>query len=391
MTTFLNSKNFAARSGDEQQSLSDALDDILKNDYQGNFFALLGMYQRILADNHQRQRWAEIHKKLDTLFKCGTAEVISGPMIGIPVSIRDSDYFKEAAQWLGKERSRMATIEWMATAWNATYADTGLWMGKTFEPVSRETVAKKTRNDDKAMDDYNPATVRIGRNFFREPPDPNALQAVGLPALIQLWKLKDRPMRFDTAGFDGELRAENLAKEKAIPYSKTGGYFLCNMGTSVVAEMQGKKVYQLNYRWPDLGPVYPMTRLVDEIVRIDDGIYLGQLVFAMQHYSLGAFALPNGQVVSIGDDYPYRSMIDNIKRIFPVGWVDEKDPYGYQNNGFFLMVDPAYAKAFYADDAFPQLRPRPGEIGFSELGYVQTAAISSKPEAAQTATAGAQH
>lgn len=35
------------------------------------------------------------------------------------------------------------------------------------------------------------------------------------------------------------------------------------------------------------------------------------------------------------------------------------------------MVDPAYAKEFYADDAFPQLCPRPGEIGFSELGYDQ--------------------
>lgn len=229
----------------------------------------------------------------------------------------------------------MANIEWMATAWNATYADTGLWMGKTFEPVSRDTVAKKTANDAKTMSGYDPATVRIGRNFFRAPPDPNALQAIGLPALTQLWKLKDRPMRPDTAGFDGELLAENLAKEKAIPYSKTGGYFLCNMGTSVVPEMNGKQVYQLNYRWPGLGPVYPMTRLIDEIVRIDDGIYLGQLVFATHHYSLGTFTLPDDHVLSIGDSYPYRSMIDNIKRIFPVGWIDDSDPYGYQNNGFF--------------------------------------------------------
>jgi hypothetical protein len=389
MTTFLSTRNFTARSSDEQQSLSDALDAILKNDYQGNFFALLGMYQRILADNQQRRRWPGIHKKLDTLFKCGTAGVISGPMIGIPVSIRDSDYFKKSAQLLGKDRSLMANIEWMATAWNATYADTGLWMGKTFEPVARDKVAKKTGDDAKTMSGYDPATVRIGRNFFREPPDPNALQAIGLPALTQLWKLKDRPMRPDTAGFDSELLAENLAKEKAIPYSKTGGYFLCNMGTSVVPEMNGKQVYQLNYRWPGLGPVYPMTRLIDEIVRIDDGIYLGQLVFATHHYSLGTFTLPDGHVLSIGDNYPYRSMIDNIKRIFPVGWVEDSDPYDYQNNGFFLMVDPAYAKEFYADNAFPQLRPRPGEIGYNELGYAQSTVISSKPETAKTVTADA--
>ncbi|NBQ69596.1 MAG: hypothetical protein EBU46_12525, partial [Nitrosomonadaceae bacterium] len=169
MTAFLSSSNFTASSSDEQQSLAQALSDILKNEYHGSFFVLLAEYQRILADNHQRRRWPEIHKKLDTLFKCGSAEVISGPMIGIPVSIRDSDYFKESAQLIGKERSMMASIEWMATAWNATYADTGLWMGKTFEPVSRETVAAKTRNDAKAMSGYDPATVRIGRNFFREP------------------------------------------------------------------------------------------------------------------------------------------------------------------------------------------------------------------------------
>lgn len=63
MTTFLSTRNFTTRSSDEQQSLSNALDAILKNDYQGNFFALLGMCQRILADNQQRQRWPEIHKK----------------------------------------------------------------------------------------------------------------------------------------------------------------------------------------------------------------------------------------------------------------------------------------------------------------------------------------
>ncbi len=387
MTAFLSSRSFTAHSSDAQQSLTNALNDILGNDYHGSFFVLLGMYQRILADNNQRQRWPEIHKKLDILFKCGTAEVISGPMIGIPVSIRDSDYFKEAAQFIGKERSLMANIEWMATAWNATYADTGLWMGKTFEPVSRETVIAKTRNDAKTLSNYDPKSVRIGRNFFREPPDPNALQAIGLPALTQLWKLKDRPMNPAAAGFDCELLAENLDKEKAIPYSKTGGYFLCNLGTSVVPQMNGKAVYQLNYRWPDLGPVYPMTRLIDEIVRIDDGIYLGQLVFATHHYSLGTFTLPNGHVISIGDNYPYHSIIDNIKQIFPMGWMEEKDPYGYQNNGFFLMIDPAYAKEFYADNAFPQLRPRPGEIGFSELGYDQKASISMMSNTEKTATA----
>lgn len=143
MTPFLNSKHFPLDSTSESEILSTALEAILNNDYHGSFFTMLGTYQRILADNNQREQWPEINHKLATLFKCGRTETINGPMIGIPVSIRDSDYFRETAKLTGKNRSLIANIEWMATAWNASFADTGLWMGKTFEPVSRETVAEK--------------------------------------------------------------------------------------------------------------------------------------------------------------------------------------------------------------------------------------------------------
>ena len=60
----------------------------------------------------------------------------------------------------------------------------------------------------------------------------------------------------------------------------------------------------------------------------------------------------------------------------------EKIDYGYQNNGFFLMMDPLYAKRVYSDTAFPQLRPRQGEIGYVELGYDE--AISIEQTKAQT-------
>ncbi|PJA31685.1 MAG: hypothetical protein CO187_08015, partial [Zetaproteobacteria bacterium CG_4_9_14_3_um_filter_53_7] len=266
MTVFLDSDNFPAGSTAEARILANTLSDILKNDCDGNLFTTLARYQRMLADNGQRKQWPEINKKLETLFKCGTSEVINGPMIGIPVSIRDSDYFSDSTQLAGSERSVIAGIEWMATAWNASFADTGLWMGKTFEPVSRETVAEKTGNDAVMMAVYDKQNTRIGRNFFRQPPSPDLFQAIGLPALSKLWSLKDRPMSPETEGFDGDLLVQNLKKEKAIPYSKTGGYFLCNPGNSVVPEMNGKAVYQLNYRWPALGPAFPMTRLVDELV-----------------------------------------------------------------------------------------------------------------------------
>ncbi len=384
MAVYLNSKHFPSSSSAESQALEDGLNSLLERDHHQNFFETLGCYQRILADNRQRDRWAEINKKLETLFKCGTPEVINGPMIGIPISIRDSDYFKDTAELIGRQRSVIANIEWMATAWNATFADTGLWMGKTFEPVSREIVAKKTDNDSEMMDAFDETSTRIGRNYFRHPPGSGTLQAIALPALTQLWKLKERPMSADTEGFDGRLLAENLEKEKAIPYSKTGGYFLCNRGTSFIPEMNNKEVYQLNYRWPALDPTYPMTRLVDELVCIDDGIYLGQLIYATRHYSLGGFTLPGGRVVSIGEAYPHHSLLDQIEDILPIDLPDNENYYGYQNNGFFLMVNPDYARAFYADDAFPQLRPQPGEIGFRELGYDRVPTATGASSDAQT-------
>lgn len=372
MTTgYLSSNNFPAVSSASADTLAAELETLLNSDFTGDMYAMLSGFQRILADNRQRHLWPLVHKKLETLFKCGKNAVADGPMIGIPVSIRDSDYFQETIQHFGKERSKIASIEWMATAWNMTFADTGLWMGKTFEPVSREVVADKTGNDAGTLAQYDPATTRIGRNYFREPARPDIIQGFGLPVLTSLWGLKPRPESTMGKLFDGLLLEENLAKEVSIPYSMTGGIFLATPGESVVPEMNGKEVYQLNYRWPRLNPAYPMTRLIDELVQIADGIYLGQLVFATRHYSLGSLRLlsnPDMPAIPLGE--AYASHNDNpFDLLFKLFSGDKGVDYGYQNNGYFLMMDPAYAKEVYADSAFPQLRPRPGEKGYLELGY----------------------
>lgn len=382
MDIMLRGDNFPAGSDEEKSALESKLQAILQADYGGNLHAMLANYQRSLADNHQRGLWPQIHDKLSVLFKCGKAVPLDGPMVGIPVSIRDSDYFQETAGLFGEDRSLLAKIELLATAWNATFADTGLWMGKTFEPVTEEVVRAKCDNDPDMMAAYDPDTSRIGRNFLREPNDPNLLQGLGLPVLEQVWHLKDRPMSTEAEGFEGELLTANLVKEKAIPYSKTGGIYLALMADSVVPEMNGKQVYQLNYRWPNLDPAYPMTRLVDELVQIGEGIYLGQLVFATKHYSLGAIDLPfipGKHDIELGEPYePHKHTIfESIRRLLHGHSNNNEPDYGYQNNGFFLMMDPAYAKKIYADDAFPQLRPQAGEIGYKELGYDTAPAVAA--------------
>jgi hypothetical protein len=139
--------------------------------------------------------------------------------------------------------------------------------------------------------------------------------------------------------------------------------------------MNGKPVYQLNYRWPGLQPVYPMTRLIDELVQVDEGIYLGQLIMATRHYSLGSniFSLFGESITtSLGEDYhPATSdktgLFAELQQLLT--HTHDNADYGYQNNGFFLMIDPRFAEQAYAEEAFPQLRPAPGEIGYAELGY----------------------
>ncbi len=385
MPLYLSSSHFPAVSVEEKETLEAALNTILQADLQDGYYQMLGNFQRILADNSQRKKWVDIHEKLHTLFMCGKETPLDGPMIGIPLSIRDSDYFKKTVSFLGHERSRIASVEWMATVWNMTFADTGLWMGKTFEPVDKEIMAEKCGHDEKVISLFNPQTSRIGRNYFREPINSDLIKSLGIPTLTPLWNLRDRPLATSVDGFGGELTVENLSREINIPYTKTGGIFLANNGKSVVPEMNGKKVYQLNYRWPALGPVYPMTRLIDEVVQIAEGIYLGQLVFATKHYSLGHLRLsfcPDLPEIPVGKPYdPNRNHpLDFLWKQFS----DQGDSidYGYQNNGYFLMMDPACAKQVYADAAFPQLRPRAGESGYVELDY-------GKKPAAAVATSSA--
>ncbi len=374
MDLMLSSHNFPSATDGEGATLESELQTILRDDYDNNLFAMLAGYQRMLADNHQRDLWPAIHDKLRTLFMCGKAVPLDGPMVGIPVSIRDSDFFRKLAQLAGESRSALAKLELLASTWNATFADTGLWMGKAFEPVDDAVFRDKCENDADVMTAYDPATSRIGRNFFRQLPESSPFQGISLPLLEEAWSLKERPLTVDAKGFEARLQSAHLEKERVIPYSKTGGIYLAQMAYSVLPEQQGKQVYQLNYRWPRLNPVFPMTLLIDELVQIGEGIYLGQLIYASKHISLGAIDLPlipGERDIELGEPYaPHKhSIFDSIRALLGGHSKQQGPDYGYQNNGYFLLMDPSYAKQIYADDAFPQLRPRPGEIGFDELGY----------------------
>ncbi|HEX9022765.1 MAG TPA: hypothetical protein VF799_02895, partial [Geobacteraceae bacterium] len=173
MSKYLSASNCSPASRDEERRLAQELEAIEANDLNDGVLAMLGGFRRILADNGRRELWNGIFAKLLTLFRCGRYAPLDGPMIGVTLAIRDSDYFRETARLFGSDRSIIADIEWMATCWNATFAPTGLWMGKTFEPIRKEEFAEACGNDPRQMGIYDAAVSRVGRNFFREPADPD--------------------------------------------------------------------------------------------------------------------------------------------------------------------------------------------------------------------------
>ena len=116
MSSYLSSNNFPCDSDQSRQSLSDKLAAVLQGDYHGDFFTLFADYQRILADNQRSAEWPTLHDKLQTLFMCGRAAPLDGPMIGIPVCIRDSDFFRKIARQFGSDRSHLASVEVLAAA-----------------------------------------------------------------------------------------------------------------------------------------------------------------------------------------------------------------------------------------------------------------------------------
>lgn len=124
-----------------------------------------------------------------------------------------------------------------------------------------------------------------------------------------------------------------------------------------------KNVYQLNYRWGALHGRFPMSLLVDELVQICEGLFLGQLVLATKNFSVGTIDLPlpdfGEKHLSIGREYdPFDDREGLLERIVETVTVD----YGYRHNGYFLMMNPEFPEQIFADNAFPELRPIDGEI-----------------------------
>jgi hypothetical protein len=218
-----------------------------------------------------------VYAKLAKLFEKGIApKEMKGHCFGITMGLRTGNR-KGFLQQYGNALNFF---------WGKLLADAPPWVGKGFAPFEEE--AKQKLLGGKAGD----APCFLGMNYFLKD-ETSILNKISIAFLDLNFKLRK------TAG----------EERNRYGYDKTGGSFVGRLAKSVNSAMRGKEVFQINYRFPYLNNSLPLKWLIDEIVEVAPGLYLGQLLFA-------------------------------TKRLFTPYDPESPDAdYGYQHFGYFLIMD----------------------------------------------------
>jgi hypothetical protein len=133
------------------------------------------------------------------------------------------------------------------------------------------------------------------------------------------------------------LEKATLAERLRYGYDRKGGNIASHRARSVHPSTP-REVFRLNYRYSELGNRWPLKYLIDEVVEIADGLYLGQALFATDHL---------------------------LERYRPKA---SPDRYRYQHFGYFLMFTEAWASE--ARRLFPYLEIPEVAAGTRVVGAV---------------------
>ncbi|MDY6912301.1 MAG: hypothetical protein SVM79_08105, partial [Chloroflexota bacterium] len=186
--------------------------------------------------------------KLAKLFEWGiTPERVDGHHYGITVGLRTGDkkdIWADYGNLLG-------------LVWSTSLGVAPPWVGKSFNPVAQDRLKELTGAQVRES-----GPVYMGINHFNDIEE-SPLNTISMVVLNFWMNLKDAPE---------DERAR-------YGYEKVGGNFVAGLARSVYPATE-REVFQLNYRWPSLNNRPPLNYLIDEIVEIAAGLYLGQLLFA---------------------------------------------------------------------------------------------------------------
>jgi hypothetical protein len=230
---------------------------------------------RAAADNQ-----APAFQKLGKLFQLGRdLPALEGHHYGVALGLRLSGETHPL--------SRLDNV--VGLLWGATLQNQSPWVGKSFRRADQAALRSLV-----GTQDPGPSSGFLGINHFNQLAWHPA-NSISFHALTWWLNLQDAPPE----------------ERRTFGYDRNGGHFVAGPAPSV-CEATPRQVFSLNYRWPALGNRPPLSWLVDEMVQIAEGLYLGQLLFTSRRL-LGRF--------------------------------DARRPpadYAYQHMGYFSLWDPRW-------------------------------------------------
>ena len=193
--------------------------------------------------------------KMAKLFSLGlTPKEVPGHYYGVALGLR-----------LSPQKRALAHLDnVVGLLWGATLEEESPWVGKSFERLDGARFQGLTGQ---APDPERPAF--LGINHFNRL-DWHPANMLTYHALSYWLNLHDAPE----------------AERAAYANDRNGGHFVALQAPSVCSETP-RDVFSLNYRWPSMHNRAPLSWLVDELVQIGDGLYLGQLLFATRRLLSG--------------------------------------------------------------------------------------------------------
>jgi len=284
-----------AESCDEADPL---LKEILTEDMKGKKtpLELIHYYAQIL---NKTTSHGKVAKKLDKLFLCGKPpERMDGYFHGITLSLKSGwdiyGLLEDARKRLGIGKE----YDVVQALYGRVLSETSPWAGKSFKKLDRARLIELQGGIEGQKE-----TAYLGINSFRKDNSDvvNNIANYLLPVIIDMEGLPD-PER----------------KQESWLHAR-GGLFIAQKALSVAPEHPQKEVMALNYRWESLANRLPNRLLIDEIVEISDGLFLGKLFYATSGKRLFKEYDP-----AVGnEDYAYRNF--GYFALMDDSWVHEKD------------------------------------------------------------------
>ena len=285
---------FRSDAGHDNPILARVYNDLKE---QGSVLELFKNYKDMLDRSNDNND--PVFTKLAALFDAAkTPDVMQGHYYGITLGIRVGG--------MPEPMSEYGNVPGMI--WGSTLSNECPWVGKSLSPIDPSGLKEIT-----GQKDTGTQPVMLGINHF------NRIHTRVL-----------NPLAFQFLNFWMDLSPAPPEEQEAYNWEKNGAYFTGSHAESVNPESP-RPVFQLNYRYKSLRNRVPNCWLIDELVEVSSGLFLGQLCYATG------------------------KLLNDYNPELPPG------NYLYRNFGYFLLLDRHWHNE--ARRLFPYLEISPDAPG----------------------------